>query len=101
MEVQLTKSAKHSLAILFNAYEARRKAGAPKSAAIYFGNGAEDGAKVKSAISEDVPELKAAGLIACDVLGGVTIKDAAIVYMENKTANTIKEWLSFGAQFIP
>ena len=52
-------------------------------------------------VSEYKSELKNAGLISCDIVGGITIKDAAIVYMESKTINTIKEWLSFGAQFIP
>ena len=73
----------------------------PKSSAVYLDGFSDDTSEVNRAVLEDRQELQKAGLISVDIVGGILIKDAAIVYMESKTANTIKEWLSFGAQFIP
>lgn len=101
MDIELTNDAKRSLAILYRGYKNRRKAGVPKSSAVYFSGTSEDSINITKAVSEDKYELKAAGLISCDIVGGITLKDAAIVYMESKTISTVKEWLSFGAQFIP
>ena len=101
MDIELTKGAKKSLAILFRAYLERQKSGVPKSSAVYFSGNSTENNEILQSVSEYKSELKNAGLISCDIVGGITIKDAAIVYMESKTINTIKEWLSFGAQFIP
>lgn len=101
MGIELTKDAKKSLALLYKVYEKRRRSGMAKSAAAYMSGTSEDTAQVNRAVLEDRKELQNAGLISCDIVGGILLKDAAIIYMENKTANTIKEWLSFGTQFIP
>lgn len=101
MDVSLTKDAKHSLAIIYRAYEKRRKAGTDKHSAAYFDGLSDDSVEVNAAILADKSELRSAGMISCDIVGGVGLKDAAIIYMENRTSDTIKEWLSFGAQFIP
>lgn len=101
LEIELTKDAKKSLALLYRVYESRRKSGMPKSSAVYLDGFSDDTSEVNRAVLEDRQELQNAGLISVDIVGGILIKDAAIVYMESKTANTIKEWLSFGAQFIP
>ena len=41
--------------------------------------------------------MSAAELV--ELMGDIT--DKGIFYMENKTVDTIKEWLSFGTQLIP
>lgn len=101
MEINLTKDAKRSLAMIYRVYEKRRKAGMPKSQANYLDGISDDCIQVNRSVMEDRQELQNAGLISCDIVGGILLKDAAIIYMEGKTASTIKEWLSFGAQFIP
>lgn len=101
MEISLTKDAKCSLALIYRVYEKRRKSGMPKSQAVYLDGISDDSVQINLAVAEDIRELQNAGLISCDIVGGICLKDAAIVYMEEKTVNTIKEWLSFGAQFIP
>ncbi len=94
MNVELTRSAKKSLATLYREYCQRLNAGQKKSQAVSFPSYAES-------ISEDRNELKNAGFIRVDILGDISLTDKAIIYMENKTLDTIKEWLSFGTQFIP
>lgn len=101
MEIALTKDAKGSLAIIYKAYEKRRKSGMKKSQAVYFDGFSDDSAQITPRVMEDRAELQAAGFISCDIVGGILLKDAAIIYMENKTSDTIKEWLSFASQFIP
>lgn len=101
MEIELTKEAKGAIAAIYSTYEARRKAGQSKNSATYFSYETTDGRDVCQKAEDSSQELKAAGLIKKDVLGGITLTDRGIIFMENKTANTIKEWLSFLAQFIP
>lgn len=94
MDVELTKSAKNSLAVIYKEYCKRIKAGREKAQAIQF-SPAPDGVK------PDVPELTRAGMVKTDVLGNIQLTDRAIIYMENKGIETLKEWLSFGAQLVP
>ena len=101
LEVNLTKDAKGSLALIYRAYEQRRRNGISKSQAEYFDGLTADSVQLNQQISDNISELKKAGFISCDIVGGILLKDAAIIYMENKTADTIKEWLSFASQFIP
>lgn len=101
METRLTKDAKKSIALIYKAYEKRRKAGMKKSDAVYFDGCSIDTVELNRIVWEDCLELQNIGFITCDIVGGILLKDAAIVYMESKTTDTIREWLSFGAQFIP
>lgn len=94
MNTELTKSAKKSLAIIYKEYCQRLKNGQSKNQAIYFNVPPNE-------ILDDKNELKNAGFIKTDIVGGIELTNHAIIFMENKTADTIKEWLSFGAQFIP
>nr|DAR41397.1 MAG TPA: hypothetical protein [Caudoviricetes sp.] len=94
MEIELTRAAKKSLAVLYKEYRQRINAGMKKAQAISFENCSED-------ILESRNELKAAGLVKVDILGNIQLTDKAIIFMEGKAWDTIKEWLSFGAQFIP
>lgn len=94
MDVELTKSAKKSLAVIYKEYCKRLKAGQEKTQAIQF-SPAPDGVK------PDVLELKHAEMVKADMLGNIQLTDRAIIYMENKGIETLKEWLSFGAQLVP
>lgn len=94
MDVELTKSAKKSIAVIYKHYCSRIKDGQAKCQAVYFEFPPDD-------ISNDIKELKNAGFIKADIVGGIELTDHAIIFMENKTVDTIKEWLSFGAQFLP
>ena len=91
MAIELTKSAKKSLATLYREYCQRLNAGEKKAQAASFQSYSEF-------VMDNRKELKDAGFIRVDLLGNIYL---AIIYMENKTADAIKEWLSFGTQFIP
>lgn len=94
MAAELTKSAKKSLATLYREYCQRLKAGERKAQAISFQS-------YNEFVMDNRKELKDAGFIQVDLVGNIFLTNRAIIYMENKTADTIKEWLSFGTQFIP
>lgn len=94
MEIELTKSAKKSLATLYKEYCQRIDNGQKKAQAVCFENCPDD-------IIENKTELKRAGFITVDILGDIELTDKAIIYMENKTVDAIKEWLSIGSQLIP
>lgn len=101
MEVPLTKSAKKSCALLYKAYTKRIGNGTPKTMARMFEKNVVENAELFSLISEDIAELKEVKFITADILGSLTITDNCIVYMENLSAETVKDWLSFFSQFIP
>lgn len=94
MANELTKSAKKSLATLYREYCQRLNAGEKKAQATSFQSYSEF-------VMDNRKELKDAGFIRVDLLGNIYLTDKTIIYMENKTADAIKEWLSFGTQFIP
>nr|DAT52106.1 MAG TPA: hypothetical protein [Caudoviricetes sp.] len=94
MEIELTRAAKKTLAVLYKEYRQRINAGMKKAQAISFENCSKD-------ILESRNELKTAGLVKVDILGNIQLTDKAIIFMEGKAWDTIKGWLSFGAQFIP
>ena len=97
MEYRLTKDGKKAIAVFYKAYLNRRASGVSKSDAVMFNSC--DG--VVREIHDSLAELKAVGFVKENVLGNVELKDSAIIFMENKTLDSVKEWLSFGSQFIP
>ena len=94
MAGELAKSAKKSLATLYREYCQRLHTGEKKAQAVSFSSYSEF-------VMDNRKELKDAGFIQVDLVGNIYLTDKAIIYMENKTADAIKEWLSFGTQFIP
>lgn len=94
MNTELTKSAKKSLATLYKEYRQRINAGEEKAVAGKFAEYSEE-------IHADRLELRKAGFVDIDLLGNIALTNKAVIFMENLTLDTIKEWLSFGAQFIP
>lgn len=101
MAVSLTKDAKKTIARIYNEYLRRRSEGQGKMQARYFDNYDMAQRVFINSVWEDIPELKAQGMVRAYVTACFELTDSGIVYMENIKAETIKEWLSFGAQFIP
>lgn len=101
MDIELTKDGKKTIARIYKEYLRRKESGENKMQARYFdANKKEHGAFIDS-VWEDIPELKNTGLVKAYVTACFELTDKGIVYMENKTIGTIKEWLSFGSNFIP
>ena len=101
MNVELTKSAKAAIATLYCKYMERMKNKEPKLQARTFSTEIPAQSAILDSVKEDLPELKAAGFIEIYLYGDIKLLDKAIIFMENKTAENIKEWLSFASQFIP
>lgn len=101
MSDALTKESRKSLKIAYDLYCERRKAGQSKSAARFFDDPKWGGGPQIDGMDDSKEELRNAGFIKPDILGGFQLTDKAIIFMENFTKDTIVKWLEFGAQFIP
>lgn len=102
MNHELTRDAKKALATIYKAYKSRRANGESKSSAVYFDTESHhDAAAIDAAVSDSLAELSNAKYVKTDICGNYTLTDSGIIFMENLPVDTIKEWLSFSAQFIP
>ena len=110
MDHTLTRDAKKALATIYKAYKSRRANGEAKSSAVYFDTESHDAAAIDGveagkyevlAVSDSLAELSNAKYVKTDICGNYTLTDSGIIFMENLSVDTIKEWLSFSAQFIP
>lgn len=101
MDHTLTRDAKKVLATIYKAYKSRRANGEAKSSAVYFDTESHDAATIDAAVSDSLAELSNAKYVKMDICGNYTLTDSGIIFMENLPVDTIKEWLSFSAQFIP
>lgn len=99
MNIQLTKSAKKSVALIYKEYEHRVASGENKSSAMRFS--IDTYKTLYNAISEDLNFLKNIGFVKIFLYNDFDITYDLIIYMENLTRSTILEWLSFGSQFVP
>lgn len=97
MAVELTKDAKASIALLYEAYMARRQFGSSKSEAAYFDASTPEGIALEKEIHDTKAELERAGLIKSDIIDNITLLDDGIIFMEKRTKDSIKEWLSYFA----
>ena len=88
--MELTKSAKKSLAILYKEYCQRVKSGVCKADARRIRAG-----EYPEELLDDLKELREAGAVKVDIGKNVDLENKAIIYMENLPADTIKGWLSF------
>lgn len=100
MDIELTKSAKHSISIIYKAYMERLSKGESKSRAKFFDADVYPHNEIIKIVREDIPELKRENLVKSYITGGFELTDEAITYMESKPVDTLKEWLSFGAQML-
>lgn len=102
MATIMTKDAKKSLAKIYKAYQERRSRGMDKLNSKYFDpSDDQETFELAKSVQDDIPELKNIGFVKAYVTGPFELQDQAIVYMENIKADTLKEWLSFGSNFIP
>lgn len=101
MNVELTKGAKKAIATVYKRYLDRIAYGENKKQAAFFDNEKSDHAELINSVQNDIQELKKVGFVKIGITGCVELQDAAIVYMENLAPETIKEWLSLIANFIP
>lgn len=101
MNIELTKSGKAAVATLYREYIERIKRKESKQQARRFDTEIPAQAALLNSLKDDLPELQTAGFIKIYLYGSIDLQDKAIIFMENKTADTIKEWLSFAAEFIP
>lgn len=99
--MELTKDAKKAIALIYREYQRRRHSGLRKQDANYFSRSELMSLDPSGDLLDNCCELRRAGLISSDITGGATLEDPGIVLMENKTLDTLKEWISFGTQFIP
>lgn len=99
--VSLTKDAKKAIAKIYKKYLDRKESGQSKGGAKYFDCYDNSQTEFINSALEDIPELNKIGFVKAYVTGSFELQDEAIIYMENLKLETIKEWLSFGAQFIP
>lgn len=100
MDHTLTRDAKKALATIYKAYKSRRASGEAKSSAVYFTE-SHDATAIDAAVSDSLAELSNVKYVKTDICGNYTLTDSGIIFMENLSVDTIKEWLSFSAQFIP
>ena len=100
MDIELTKAGKKTIARVYKEYQNRIASGENKMQARYFDAYNPKHGEFIDSVWEDIPELKNQGFVKAYVTACFELTDKGIVYMENLTIDTIKEWLSFGAQFI-
>lgn len=80
----LTKDAQRALAMIYQIYKERRDNGMVKSQANYLAPTSEDSKHLAGDVDEDIRELEEAGMISHDITGGILLKNAGIIYMEDK-----------------
>ena len=91
--MDLTKSAKKPLAILYKEYCQRVKSGISKQSAISFIKG-----EYPDFILDDVKELCNAKMIWFDMAQTIWFEPDGIIFMEKQEEKTLKKWLSFGGK---
>lgn len=104
--MQLTKETDKFLCEIYQEYLRRRKSGIPKSQAIHF---SEPEKIVEEFMQGTLPqdmhdcinELKKVGYVHSYVTNSFYLESPAIVYMENRFTNGLKEVTDFIAKFIP
>ena len=102
----LTKDSDAVICVMYKAYLENRERGISKADAKQFGE-AEDlhishfpNLSIED-LNETILELKRAGLVDCEIwiadndVGDIAIKDAGIIYMENRFKNGIKGVLDY------
>lgn len=105
MELVLTKDAQKLVAVAYKEYLEKRKSGVDKTNSKHF-SCSEIHEKYFNDFSlrdykETVAEMCRAFNCSMYMDGGFMLNDFAIVYMENRFKNGIKDVLSFLSQFIP
>lgn len=110
MDFQLTKDAEKLLCLMYKSYLDMYRINSSKSECNRFGNTRDIHKKFMpdqyfADVDELVRELKRNNLIACDFGDNtfleISLTPSAIIYMENRFKNGIKELSDFISKFIP
>ena len=104
--IEFTKDADEMLCVLYKEFLSRRKDGEAKSEARRFEDGTIQTFKPMcnwphSDITDVMLELAKADFLRITIGGDCELKDNAIIYMEKRFENGLKEVLSFISPFIP
>lgn len=104
--MQLTRDADTFLCEIYAEFLKRKSSGIPKSTASRFSSPENLVADfMQGNLPEDIraciQELRKIKFVRCDVTGAFRLEDSAIVYMENRFKNGLKEVLDFISKFIP
>ena len=101
MSAELTRDSRKALKNAYDLYCERRNDGQSKSVATYFADPKWGGGPTIVGMEDAKSELSNAGFIKCDIVGGCTLLDKTIIFMENFTKDSILKWLELGSKFIP
>ena len=100
LSMELTKDADKFLCVLYKEYLQRRKNGQPKNSSKEF-NDQELEKLFPDERSEDLmeyaAELQRAFDISIDILGGISLSDESLIFMENRFPNGIAsvfDWMA-------
>ena len=104
--MQLTKDTDKMLCLIYEEFLGRRKSGLPKSTAKAFEHPSALQEQFLQGILEDdihdaLIELSQNDLIRLYYDHGFLLNDSAIIYMENRFKNSLKEVTDFISKFIP
>ena len=98
-EINLTKSARKSIRLIYKEYKRRIRSGVPKEKAIIFDPVLDFDLKEK--VKNDRSLLKDRGLLKLYVIGGFAITDEGICYCENRMIRAVINFSLFILQFRP
>lgn len=104
--VTLTKDADKLICVLYKEFLARRKKGTSKADARHFPDGTIESFDpiskwLPSDVSDAMLELARADLLRITIDGDCNLTDSAIICMENRFKDGLKEVLVFISNFIP
>lgn len=104
--ISISKDADKLLCVLYKEFLNRRKNGMAKADARHFDDGIIESFDtisdwLPSDISDAMLELARADFLRITIGGDCDLKDSAIIYMENRFKDGLKEVLTFISNFIP
>ena len=101
MSIELTNGSRKALKNAYDLYCKRIKEGKSKTSAVYFDAPGWGGGPKIEGMDDAQNELKAAGFIKTDILGGFELTDKAIILMENRKKDALMGVADFISKFIP
>lgn len=104
--MQLTRDTDKFLCEIYAEFLSRRKSDIPKSSAAEFSSPENLVNEFMQGTSPDyirdcIKELRKIKFVRCTVIGTFRLEDPAIIYMENRFKNGLKEVTDFISKFIP
>ena len=104
--MELTKETDKLLCKIYAEFLSRRKSGSSRSSAKLFSSPEQLACEFLQETHPDdihdcIQELRKIGFVRCYVTGDFCLEDSAIIYMENRFKNGLKEVTDFITKFIP